>query len=78
MVGTFHNNRFTICKLPRQSGKSTTMISYLLHYSLFNPSVNIQLANNVTARDLLGRLQLAYEHLPKWLQQELCLGTKVH
>jgi len=38
MVGTFHNNRFTICKLPRQSGKSTTMISYLLHYALFNPS----------------------------------------
>ena len=30
MVGTFHNNRFTICKLPRQSGKSTTMISYLI------------------------------------------------
>ena len=37
MVGTFHNNRFTICKLPRQSGKSTTMISYLLHYSLIQP-----------------------------------------
>ena len=32
MVGTFHSNRFTICKLPRQSGKSTTIISYLLHY----------------------------------------------
>ena len=47
MVGTFHKNRFTICKLPRQSGKSTTMISYLLHYSLFNPSVNVAiLANN--------------------------------
>ena len=71
MVGTFHNNRFTICKLPRQSGKSTTMISYLLHYALFNPSVNIAILANkaATARDLLGRLQLAYEHLPKWLQQ---------
>ena len=34
MVGTFHNNRFTICKLPRQSGKSTVMVSYLLHYAL--------------------------------------------
>ena len=22
-----------------------------------------------TARDLLGRLQLAYEHMPKWMQQ---------
>jgi hypothetical protein len=33
MVGTMHNNRFTICKLPRQSGKSTTIVSYLLHYA---------------------------------------------
>ena len=46
MVGTFHSNRFTICKLPRQSGKSTTMISYLLHYALFNPSVNIAILAN--------------------------------
>ena len=29
MVNTFHNNRFSICKLPRQSGKSTTIIAYL-------------------------------------------------
>ena len=78
MVGTFHNNRFTICKLPRQSGKSTTMISYLLHYALFNPSVNIAILANkaATARDLLGRLQLAYEHLPKWLQQGVMSWNK--
>ena len=78
MVGTFHNNRFTICKLPRQSGKSTTMISYLLHYSLFNPNVNIAILANkaATARDLLGRLQLAYEHLPKWLQQGVMSWNK--
>ena len=70
MIGTFHNNRFTICKLPRQSGKSTTIIAYLLHYVLFNPTVNVAILANkaATARDLLGRLQLAYEHLPKWLQ----------
>ena len=78
MIGTFHKNRFTICKLPRQSGKSTTMISYLLHYALFNPSVNIAILANkaATARDLLGRLQLAYEHLPKWLQQGVMSWNK--
>ena len=71
IVETIHNNRFTICKLPRQSGKSTTTISYLLHYALFNPNSNIALLANKssTARDILGRLQLAYENLPKWLQQ---------
>jgi hypothetical protein len=78
MVGTFHNNRFTICKLPRQSGKSTVMISYLLHYALFNPSVNIAILANkaATARDLLSRLQLAYEHLPKWLQHGVMSWNK--
>ena len=78
MVGTFHNNRFTICKLPRQSGKSTVMVSYLLHYALFNPSVNIAILANkaATARDLLSRLQLAYEHLPKWLQQGVMSWNK--
>ena len=71
MVQTFHENRFTICKLPRQSGKSTIIISYLLHYVLFNDNVNVAILANKssTARDLLGRLQLAYEHLPKWMQQ---------
>jgi hypothetical protein len=78
MVGTFHSNRFTICKLPRQSGKSTIMISYILHYALFNPTVNIAILANkaATARDLLSRLQLAYEHLPKWLQQGVMSWNK--
>ena len=71
MVGTFHSNRFTICKLPRQSGKSTTIISYLIHYVIFNDAVNVAILANkaATARDLLGRFQLAYEHLPEWMQQ---------
>ena len=71
MVDKFHNNRFTICKLPRQSGKSTIIVSCLLHYVLFNDNVNVAILANKssTARDLLGRLQLAYEHLPKWMQQ---------
>ena len=78
MVGTFHKNRFTICKLPRQSGKSTTIIAYLLHYVLFNGNVNVAILANkaATARDLLGRLQLAYEHLPKWLQQGVMSWNK--
>ena len=71
MVRTIHNNRFVIAKLPRQSGKSTTVTAYMLHYILFNQSVNVAiLANKLsTARELLSRLKLAYEYLPKWLQQ---------
>ena len=78
MVGTFHKNRFTICKLPRQSGKSTIIIAYLLHYVLYNASVNVAILANkaAVARDLLSRLQLAYEHLPKWMQQGVMSWNK--
>ena len=71
IVRTIDENRFTICKLPRQSGKSTTTIAYLLHYAIFNPNSNIAILANKssTARDILGRLQLAYENLPKYIQQ---------
>ena len=78
LVRNFHNNRFNICKMPRQTGKSTTCVSYLLHYIIFNDNVNVAiLANKAsTARDLLGRLQLAYENLPKWMQQGIMVYNK--
>ena len=66
LLENFHGNRFNICKMPRQTGKSTTCVSYLLHYAVFNDNVNIAiLANKAsTARDLLGRLQpVSYTHL---------------
>ena len=78
LIENFHKNRFNICKMPRQTGKSTTCVSYLLHYAVFNDNVNIAiLANKAsTARDLLGRLQLAYENLPKWMQQGIISWNK--
>jgi hypothetical protein len=64
--------------MPRQTGKSTTVVSYLLHYAVFNDNINIAiLANKAsTARDLLGRLQLAYENLPRWMQQGIISWNK--
>jgi len=78
MLGTIHNNRFTICKLPRQSGKTTTIISYILHYVLFNEQMRVAILANkaATARDILSRLQLAYENLPKWMQQGVMSWNK--
>lgn len=71
MLQTFHDNRFSICKLPRQVGKTTTSVAYLLHYILFNEMVNIAILANKssTAREIMGRLQLAFEYLPRFLQQ---------
>ena len=63
--------------MPRQTGKSTTVyLTYCICF--FNDNVNIAvLANKAsTARDLLGRLQLAYENLPKWMQQGILAWNK--
>ena len=78
LINNFHDNRFNICKMPRQTGKSTTSVAYLLHYCVFNDSVNIGILANkaATARDLLGRLQTAYENLPKWMQQGIISWNK--
>ena len=78
LVNTFHKNRFNICKMPRQTGKSTTVVSYLLHYAVFNDNVNIGILANKAkiAIDLLGRLQTAYENLPKWMQQGIIAWNK--
>jgi hypothetical protein len=78
LINNFHNNRFNICRMPRQTGKSTTCVSYLLHYAVFNDNVNIAiLANKAsTAQDLLSRLQFAYEKLPKWMQQGIVSWNK--
>ena len=78
MVSTFHENRFTICKVGRQSGKSVTVIAYLLWFLLFNESVSVAMLANksATSRELLSRMQLAYEHLPFWLQQGVGVWNK--
>lgn len=71
MLRSFSANRFNICKLPRQVGKTTTAVAFLLHYILFNKDVNIAILANKssTAREIMGRLQLAFEYLPRFLQQ---------
>ena len=71
LVDSFHNNRFTICKLPRQSGKSVTVTAYLIHQAIFRDNINIAILANKreTSFELMAKLQTSYENLPKWLQQ---------
>ena len=71
LIDSFHNNRFSICKLPRQSGKSVTVTAYLIHQALFRDNINIAILANKreTAFELMAKLQTSYENLPKWLQQ---------
>ena len=78
MITNFNDERFVITKMPRQSGKSTAVISFILHYILFNESKNVALLANKAelARELLDRLKKAYENLPLWLQQGITTWNK--
>jgi hypothetical protein len=71
LINHLNDNRFSIIKTSRQVGKTTTSVAFLLHYILFNESkvVGILANKGATSREILGRLQLAYENLPKYLQQ---------
>jgi len=78
MVRTFHSNRFSICKMPRQVGKTTTSAGYMLWCVLFQENFNIAILANKgsLAREILGRIQYAYEYLPIWLQQGIKVWNK--
>lgn len=78
MVKTFKENRFSICKMPRQSGKSTVVTGFILWTILFqdNQSIAILANKGSLARDMLSKIQLAYEHLPWWMQQGVVIWNK--
>ena len=71
MIKSMHDNRNTVIATARQAGKSTTTCAYILWYIIFQAEKTIALLANKgdTAREILSRIQLAYQHLPKWLQQ---------
>jgi len=71
MLTSMMDNRFTIIATARQAGKSTTTCAFILWYIIFHKEKTVALLANKgdTAREILGRVQLAYQHLPKWLQQ---------
>ena len=71
MLKSMNDNRNTVIATARQAGKSTTTCAFILWYIIFHAEKTVALLANKgdTAREILGRIQLAYQHLPKWLQQ---------
>jgi hypothetical protein len=78
MVRTFKDNRFCIAKMPRQVGKTTTTVGFMLWSVLFQDDYSIAILANKgsLAREILGRIQYAYEYLPLWLQQGIITWNK--
>jgi hypothetical protein len=71
IIRSMQNNNNTAVVSARQIGKSTTTCAFILWYILFQEDKTVALLANKgdTAREILGKVQLAYQHLPKWLQQ---------
>jgi len=78
LIKSFQEERYNICKMPRQVGKSTTAIAFLLHYILFNENVQVAILANKAeiSRELLGRLQLAFENLPDFMKHGIKTWNK--
>jgi len=66
LIHTYHNYRFSISLMPRQSGKSTSAAGYLLWYAMFNPDSTILIAAHkyTGAQEIMNRVRYAYENCP--------------
>jgi hypothetical protein len=70
LMDTYHNNRFCIAMLPRQTGKSTTAAGYLLWYAMFVPDSTILIAAHkyLGAQEIMQRIRYAYENAPDFIR----------
>ena len=66
LIESYHDHRFNINMLPRQTGKSTTAAGYLLWYAMFNPDVTVLIAAHkyAGAQEIMHRIRYAYEDCP--------------
>ena len=71
IIESITNHRRVTVNTSRQAGKTTTAVAVILHYVLFNDHKTVALLANKgdAAREILDRIKIAYEALPKWLQQ---------
>ena len=66
LLESYHNHRFNINMLPRQSGKTTTAAAYLLWYAMFHPDQTILIAAHkyTGAQEIMQRIRYGYELCP--------------
>ena len=66
LIDTYHQNRFSISMMPRQTGKSTSAAGYLLWYAMFVPDSTILVAAHkyTGSQEIMQRIRYAYESVP--------------
>jgi len=70
LIDTYHNYRFSISLMPRQTGKSTSAAGYLLWYSMFVTDSTILVASHkyLGAQEIMQRIRYAYELCPNHIR----------
>ena len=70
LLRAYHNHRYTIAMLPRQSGKTTCASGYLLWYTMFVPEAQVLIAAHkyTGAQDIMNRYRYGYENLPDFIR----------
>jgi hypothetical protein len=66
LLHSYHDYRFNINMLPRQSGKTTCASAYLLWYAMFHPDQTILVAAHkyTGAQEIMQRIRYGYELCP--------------
>jgi hypothetical protein len=70
LIETYHNYRYSISLMPRQTGKSTSAAGYLLWYAMFVPDSTILIAAHkyTGAQEIMQRIRYAYELCPNHIR----------
>lgn len=70
LVDIYHNFRYSISLMPRQTGKSTTAAGYLLWYAMFVPDSTILVAAHkyTGSQEIMQRIRYAYESVPNFIR----------
>jgi Terminase large subunit, T4likevirus-type, N-terminal/Terminase RNaseH-like domain len=66
LIDSYHNYRYSISLMPRQTGKSTSAAGYLLWYAMFVPDSTILVAAHkyTGSQEIMQRIRYAYENCP--------------
>lgn len=67
---SMHNNRFTICMMGRQQGKTESVRAFMIHYIIFNEQKTVGVLANkeATATEIVSKIKISYQNLPAFLQ----------
>jgi hypothetical protein len=70
MIDLYHRSDMSIVLSARQTGKTETISAYLLWFAMFHEDVTVLIASNKSdnAKEIIGKIQYAYEELPHWLK----------